>query len=99
MIHEIAILTIDPERAAAFEAAVASATPYFRSAEGCHSLSLEREIEDPSRYYLFVQWESVEHHTVKFRGSAGYRAWRELASPFFAAPPVVTHTHVVTRDP
>ena len=98
MITEIAILTIDPEKAGAFEAAVASATPHFRSAAGCHGMSLERVIEFPGRYHLVVLWETVEHHTVTFRGSEGFRSWRALAGPFFTSPPVVTHTELVARQ-
>mgnify|MGYP001226822774 CR=1 FL=1 len=87
MITEIAQLTIDPSRAEEFEAAVTRAVPYFRSAQGCHGMALERVIEDPSRYHLIVQWESVEHHMVTFRESEGFRAWRALVGPFFTAPP------------
>jgi len=95
MITEIAQLTIDPSRAEEFEAAVTRAVPYFRSAQGCHGMALERVIEDPSRYHLIVQWESVEHHMVTFRESEGFRAWRALVGPFFTAPPVVVHTRLV----
>jgi hypothetical protein len=47
---------------------------------------------DPARYQLVVRWETVEHHTVKFRGSEGLLAWRSLVAPFFVATPVVIHT-------
>jgi quinol monooxygenase YgiN len=97
MITEIATITIDPARAAEFEAAVASAVPHFRAAEGCHGMALERVIEDPARYHLVVKWDSVLHHTVKFRESEGFRAWRALVGSFFAAPPVVIHTTVIAR--
>jgi len=92
MITEIADITIDPARAAAFEAAVARASPYLRSAEGCHGMALTRMIEDPSRYRLLVQWDSVEHHMVTFRHSPGFREWRALAGPFFVGTPVVEHS-------
>lgn len=92
MITEIAQLTIDPARATEFEAAVAQAVPHFRAAEGCHSLSLERVVEDPARYLLVVRWQSVEHHTEKFRNSESFQAWRKLAGPFFVKPPIVEHT-------
>jgi quinol monooxygenase YgiN len=97
MITELAIITIDPNRAGAFEAAVARATPIFRAAEGCHGMALERVTEDASRYHLVVTWESVEHHTNLFRGSPGFRSWRELVGSFFAAPPIVWHTELVAR--
>ena len=97
MITEIAMLTIDPARATDFEAAVAQAAPQFRSAPGCRTMALERVIEDPGRYRLVVQWETLEAHTVDFRNSPNFTAWRALAGPFFTAPPVVEHSASVAR--
>lgn len=91
MIHEIATLTIDPARAAEFEAAVTQARPHFEAAGGFVSFALRRSIESPERYHLVVGWESVEAHMVDFRESEGFQAWRALASPFFTAPPSVEH--------
>jgi heme-degrading monooxygenase HmoA len=78
MINEIAILTIDPANASAFEAAVAEAAPLFKSAQGCHGMALERGVEDPNQYRLLVRWESVDHHMVVFRNSEAFQPWREL---------------------
>jgi quinol monooxygenase YgiN len=97
MITEIAKLTIDPANAAAFEAAVAQAATVLRAAEGCHHMALERVTEDPAQYRLMVQWDSVAHHMVTFRESEGFKQWRALAGPYFAAPPVVEHTETVGR--
>lgn len=97
MITEIAVLTIDPANAAAFEAAVAQAAPAFKGAAGCHGMALERVIEDPTRYRLLVQWDTVEHHMVRFRASAAFQTWRGLAGPFFTSPPAVEHTTSVAR--
>lgn len=91
MIHEIATITVDPDRAAEFEAAVAAARPHFEAARGFVSFRLERSIERSERYRLVVGWESVEAHMVDFRQSDGFQAWRALASPFFAEPPSVEH--------
>lgn len=82
----------------AFEAAVARARPHFLAAEGCRGLVLHRVIETPGVYRLMVTWDSVDHHMVVFRQSEGFRRWRELAAPFFAAPPVVTHSSEVGLD-
>jgi quinol monooxygenase YgiN len=95
MITEIAMLTIDPARAGEFEAAVAAAAPAFERAAGCHGMALERVIEDPARYRLLVQWDSVAHHMVTFRESADFQVWRGLAGPFFVSPPVVEHAEIV----
>jgi quinol monooxygenase YgiN len=96
MITEIAHLTIDPQNAVAFEAAVAQAASAFKTADGCHGMALEHLIEDPARYCLRVQWESVEHHMVTFRNSPAFQTWRGLAGPFFTVPPVVEHSERVT---
>ncbi|MFT4074502.1 MAG: antibiotic biosynthesis monooxygenase family protein [Asticcacaulis sp.] len=91
MITEIATLTIDPAKAADFEAAVASAAPFFKSAEGCHGMALEAVIETPGLYNLRVLWETVDHHMVTFRESDNFQQWRALAGPFFLSPPKVVH--------
>ncbi|MDE2410334.1 MAG: antibiotic biosynthesis monooxygenase [Sphingomonadales bacterium] len=95
MIHEIATITIDPSRAAGFEAAVAAARPHFEAAEGYVSFNLRRSIEHPERYQLVVGWETVDAHEVDFRGSPGFQAWRALASPFFVGVPSVEHVATV----
>jgi len=97
MITEIAHLTIDPARADAFEAAVASVADVFRRAKGCHGVALEREIEDPARYRLRVDWDSVEAHMVDFRNSPDFQLWRGAAGPFFVTPPEVVHVEAPIR--
>ena len=77
------------------EGAVALARPHFLAAVGCLGLSLHRVIETPQVYRLVVIWRSLEDHTVTFRDSEGFQAWRTLAAPFFAQAPVVTHTITV----
>lgn len=95
MITEIAQIEIDPARAQDFEAAVAQAEPAFRQASGFVSFALTRSVEHPGRYRLMIGWTSVEAHMVDFRASAGFQTWRDLASPFFLAPPVVEHVQQV----
>jgi quinol monooxygenase YgiN len=82
---------------AQIEAGVAKAAPVFKRAKGCHGLTLEKSIEKPSRYRLFVQWETVENHTVDFRGSADFQEWRACVGQFFESPPVVEHTAQVFK--
>ena len=95
MIREIASITVDPARAAAFETAVAAARPYFEAASGFISFALERVIEDPGSYRLVVGWESVDAHMVDFRASEGFQQWRAMAGPFFVTPPTVIHVATV----
>jgi heme-degrading monooxygenase HmoA len=79
----------------AFERAVREALPLFLGSRGCEGVSLHRVIEDQSRYRLLVRWATLEDHTEGFRGSDAFPRWRALVSPFFAEPPVVTHSEEV----
>lgn len=95
MITEIAEIDVIPGKESAFETAVAEAAALFRDAAGCHHLRLERSIEHPSRYRLFVAWEKVEHHMIDFRNGPNFLQWRDLVSPYFAAAPRVEHSRTV----
>ena len=95
MILEIAQFDIKPELTAEFEANVAKAQPLFARARGCRSMSLHRSAEIPTRYRLFVHWDTLENHTVDFRGSEDFGAWRALVGHCFAAPPQVEHVSEV----
>jgi heme-degrading monooxygenase HmoA len=91
MILEIAQIDVKPGMEAAFESGVAKAVPVFQRAKGCKGMTLQRSIERPTRYRLFVKWETLENHTVDFRGSADFQEWRKLVGDCFAAPPEVEH--------
>lgn len=97
MVVEVAFLTIDPDNAPAFEAAVASCKPYFGAAKGCRSMALARVAEDSARYRLLVEWDTIEDHMVGFRHSPDFQKWRETAGPFFVEPPQVEHLDMVAR--
>lgn len=96
MVWEIAQIEVTPGSNASFEEAVRQARPLFERAAGCHGIQLRRSAEYPQRYRLVVEWETVEHHTVRFRGSPDFQRWRELAGGYFAAPPDVEHVYPVT---
>jgi quinol monooxygenase YgiN len=95
MILEIAQIDIKPGSEAEFEAAVQQAVPLFKRAKGCRAMTLARSAEKPSRYRLFVQWETLENHIVDFRESADFQEWRKLVGPTFATPPDVEHVREV----
>ncbi|MBI1386043.1 MAG: antibiotic biosynthesis monooxygenase [Rhizobiales bacterium] len=92
MILEHAILDVAPERAAAYEAALAEALPLIAATPGFLGLDIHRCIETPGRYLLLVRWESVDAHEVGFRGSERYERWRALLHPFYeGGRPLVQH--------
>jgi len=92
MILEIAQIDVKPGLEAEFEAGVTKAAPLFKRAKGCRGMNLQRSIEKPGRYRLIVKWETLENHTVDFRGSEDFQAWRKLVGRCFVAPPEVEHT-------
>lgn len=91
MIREMAHITVRPGAQAAFEAAVEKARPLFESARGCRHVTLLHQIEDPHEYVLMVHWDTLEDHTVHFRESDAFPAWRALVGEHFAKPPHVVH--------
>lgn len=97
MILEIAHITVKPGLEAEFEAGVGKAAPLFARAKGCHGMELQRSLEKPSLYRLFVHWETLESHTVDFRGSADFGEWRKLVMHCFESPPQVEHTTQVVK--
>ena len=92
MILEIAQIEVKAGMEAAFEEGVTKAAPIFQRARGCKGMELQRSLEQPARYRLFVRWQALENHTVDFRGSADFQEWRKLVGHCFAAPPEVEHT-------
>lgn len=95
MITEIAQIEVKPGSEKEFEAAVAKARAAFGRSKGFRGFELHRSIEKPQRYRLLAKWDTVEAHTVEFRGSANFTEWRSLVGSFFASPPEVEHTETV----
>lgn len=95
MILEIAMIEVKSGMEAAFEDGVRRAKPIFARAKGCRGFDVQRSIEKPTRYRLHVRWETLENHTVDFRGSADFQEWRGLVGHCFTAPPDVEHTRAV----
>ena len=91
MILEIAQIDVTSGMEAEFEAGVTKAAAIFRRAKGCKGMELQRSIEHPSRYRLFVKWETVENHTADFRNSPDFQEWRKLVGHCFAQAPQVEH--------
>jgi heme-degrading monooxygenase HmoA len=92
MIIEIAQFDVKQGMEDVFEAGVKTALPIFKRAKGCRGLQMLRSIEKPSRYRLLLKWDTVENHTIDFRGSSDYQDFRKLVAHCYAIPPEVEHT-------
>jgi heme-degrading monooxygenase HmoA len=97
MVTEIAQIDVKPGMEAEFESGVTKAAPLFKRAKGCTAMRVEKSVEKPQRYRLFVDWATLENHTVDFRGSDDFQEWRKLVGHTFAAPPEVEHVSVVVK--
>jgi heme-degrading monooxygenase HmoA len=99
VILEIADIRIAPGRQAAFDEAIQRglATVISR-ARGMKGWKVNRGIESPERYVLMIFWETLEDHTVHFRGGPLFAEWRAIVGPFFAQPPVVEHFSLVGKS-
>ncbi len=92
MILEIAEFTIQPGTQAEFGAAVARGIETVISkARGYRRHELQHGIESPERIVLLIEWETLENHTVDFRGSPAFAQWRAIVGPYFAGTPRVEH--------
>ena len=95
MILEVAILNIRPGQSPQFEAAFRQAVPIIASMPGYMAHELQRCLELPDRYILLVRWQTLEDHTVGFRGSAPYQEWKRLLHHFYDPFPTVEHYQAV----
>ena len=98
MILEVAILDVIPGQEVEFQAAFTEASSIISSMKGYISHQLQRCLETQNRYILLVNWESLEAHTVGFRGSEGYQEWKKLLHHFYEPFPTVEHYELVFRN-
>ncbi len=97
MILEVAILDIRPGQSAEFEKVFLKAQEIIPSMPGYISHELNHCLEKANRYILLVRWETLEHHTKGFRGSAKYQEWKALLHHFYLPFPEVEHYVAVSE--
>jgi heme-degrading monooxygenase HmoA len=99
MILEVADIRIAPGQQAAFdEAIVRGLTTVISQAKGYRGYKVNKGVESPERYVLQIFWDTLEDHTVGFRGGPLFAQWRAIVGPFFAAPPVVEHFTLLAKS-
>ncbi|NBU65412.1 MAG: antibiotic biosynthesis monooxygenase [Chloroflexia bacterium] len=91
MVLEVAILDVKTEQNEAFEAAFQQAASLIASIPGYVSHELQKCLEQPQRYILLVQWQTLDAHTIGFRQSAQYQEWKRLLHHFYDPFPTVEH--------
>ncbi|WP_239024125.1 antibiotic biosynthesis monooxygenase family protein [Paraglaciecola marina] len=67
----------------------------FRLWGGYIDHQLQRCLEKDNRYLLLVRWQTIEDHTLGFRGSPEYQQWKALLHHFYDPFPEVEHFQLV----
>jgi len=99
MILEIADIRIQPGRQAEFDAVIQrGVAEVIAQAKGFQGFKINKGMESPERYVLMIFWATLENHTVDFRESPAFAAWRGMVGPYFAAPPVVEHFTLLAKS-
>ena len=91
MILEAFLAHIKPGMESEFEVALRDAAPIISSMKGFISIELQRCMEVTGQYIFLIRWETLEDHSVGFRGSAEYQEWRSRLHHFYEPMPTVQH--------
>ncbi|MBU3622991.1 antibiotic biosynthesis monooxygenase [Polynucleobacter sp. AP-Latsch-80-C2] len=99
MILEHCDIEIDPQKSPAFEEAIIRGVEtVIAHSKGFRGYKVNHSVESPERYVLLIYWETIENHTVDFRGSAAFADWRAIVGPYFVKPPMVEHMTLVGKS-
>jgi heme-degrading monooxygenase HmoA len=99
MILEHADIRIRAGSQAEFDAAIKQGVETIISkSKGFRGYKVQKGIESADRYILMIYWDTLENHTVDFRGSPLFPQWRAIVGPFFASPPVVEHFNLLAES-
>lgn len=91
MILEVAVLQIIESKSNEFEINFKKASEIISKRKGYIKHELHKNISNKNNYILLVQWESLEDHTIGFRGSEEYQEWKNLLHHFYDPFPEVEH--------
>lgn len=91
MILERAELPVKEGQEEAFAAMmVETGCALLGGAEGCHSVRVGRGVENPGKFILLLEWDSVEHHEAMTKTPV-FADFVRIAGPYFAGPSNMEH--------
>ena len=96
MILEAVALQIKHGLEADFEQAFSQAQVIISGMKGYQSHQLSKCLEKKGKYLLLVHWDTLEDHTIGFRQSDEYQAWRKMLHHFYDPFPEVEHFEAVS---
>ena len=92
---EVAILNVISGKLEEFERAFEEAQKIIAASEGYIGHQLRKCLEVDGQYILLVEWQTLEAHTIGFRGSAAYQKWNTMIHHFYDHFPTVMHYSTV----
>ncbi|HEU5441165.1 MAG TPA: antibiotic biosynthesis monooxygenase family protein [Ktedonobacterales bacterium] len=95
MVLEIAEYTAAPGKAEELQAGLARAREIIRGAQGCRAIALRRCVEEPERFIFTIEWETIEDHTVTFRGGPLFPQYRAQIAGLVEGAIVARHYQTV----
>ncbi|MGI8424305.1 MAG: antibiotic biosynthesis monooxygenase family protein [Chloroflexota bacterium] len=95
MIVELAIIRAQADKADAMRQGFQAARAVISQAEGYRGSVFHQGVEDPRRFVLRVEWDSVEAHMKGFREGPLFAQWRSHFGQFMDGSPDVSHFEVI----
>jgi quinol monooxygenase YgiN len=90
-VWEVSQLVVGQGTEDEFESTIRSHLPILKEAEGCLDVKLLRAVDKEGTFLLFIEWQSVEHHTEVFLKTEGFATFSGAVTPFLTEPPAVLH--------
>lgn len=95
MIVEIALLRAKTGQADAMRQGLQNARAVISQAAGYRGSTFHQGIEDPQRFVLRIEWDSVEAHMKGFREGPLFPQWRGHFGEYLDGAPDVSHFEVI----
>ncbi|HEV2404772.1 MAG TPA: antibiotic biosynthesis monooxygenase family protein [Ktedonobacterales bacterium] len=91
MVLEIAEYTARPGKADELVRGLLAGREIIQRAQGCRGVTLRRCLEDDARCIFTIEWETLEDHTERFRGSPAFQEYRNCIAGLYVDPIVARH--------
>jgi len=95
MIVEVAIIRAKPGEADQMREGLRAARNVTSQAVGYLGSTFHQGIEDPQRFVLAIQWESMDAHMKGFREGPLFPQWRSHFGQYIDGTPDVSHFEVI----
>ena len=97
MVVEYIRYEVPVARRDAFIAAYRAAAEELKASAHCVAYEISEGVEEPNRFTVRIEWDSLEGHEKGFRGSAQFAAFFAEVKPFFGQIAEMKHYGVLQQ--